>query len=189
MRWLAACLLCVVPACGYRVAGTESNLPVGTKSVSVQFRNRTRERGLEVHLRRAVEDEIRRHGMVSVVEEGGDVTLEGEVRRFTTIPVAFSAADEAVQYQGIMSVHFRLVERASGRVLIENPLLQESQDFGAVSGVVIASSPHFQRGTMDARDVASLPNTQIGEARRHEAQRDLVDAMARDIYQQAVEGF
>jgi len=189
MRCLGALACVVLAACGYRIAGTETNAPVGTRTVSVHFRNQTRERGLEVHLRRAVEDEIRRHGTLSIVADGGDVTLEGDVRRFAAIPVAFSGADEAVQYQGIMQVRFRLVEHATGRVLFDSPLVQESQDFGAVSGVVIASSPHFQRGLMDARDLSSMTNVQLGDARRHEAQRDLVETLARDIYQQALEGF
>jgi hypothetical protein len=189
MTRLAAVALLVLSACGYRLAGTASNVPAVAKTVNVHFRNHTREAGLDVHLRRAIEDEIRRRGALQVVEDAGDLTLDGDIRRFATIPVAFSAADEAVQYQGIMQVHFRLVDRATGAVIFEQPLLQETQDFGAVSGVVIASSPHFQRGTMDARDLASLTNVQIGEARRHDAQRDLVIILARDIYQQAMEGF
>ena len=188
IRFVALALV-VLAACGYRLAGTASNVPPAARTVSVRFRNHTREPGLDVHLRRALEDEIRRRGTVQVVDDGGDLTLDGDIRRFATIPVAFSAADEAVQYQGIMQVHFRLVERATGHVVFEQPLLQETQDFGAVGGVVIASSPHFQRGTMDARDLASLTNVQIGEARRHEAQRDLIVTLARDIYQQAMEGF
>jgi len=189
MSRFAALALLTLGACGYRVAGTETNVPAGARTVSVNFHNHTREHGLGVRLRRAVEDEIRRHGALSVVEGGGDLVLDGDVRRLTTVPVAFSANDEAVQYQGVMSVRFRLVERATGRVVFDQPFLQETQDFGVVSGVVVASSPHFQRGTMDARDLASLTNVQIGEARRHQAEHDLVDVTARDIYQQALEGF
>jgi lipopolysaccharide assembly LptE-like protein len=189
MMRLAILPLLVVAACGYHLEGTETNVPAGAHTVSVHFRNHTRERGLDVRLRRAVEDEIRRHGAVSVVESGGDVTLDGDIRRFQAVPVAFSANDEAVQYQGVMTVRFRLVERATGRVVFDSPLLQETQDFGAVQGVVVASSPHFQRGTMDARDLASMSNIPLGLARGHQAQHDLIDVIARDIYQQAVEGF
>jgi|SRR5262245_12356041 len=189
MTRIAALALLVLAACGYRITGTETNAPAGARTVSVNFQNHTREHGLGVRLRRAIEDEIRRHGALSVVEKDGDLVLDGDVRRLTTVPVAFSANDEAVQYQGVMTVRFRLVERATGRVVFDMPLLQESQDFGVVSGVVVASSPHFQRGTMDAHDLANLTNVQIGEARRHVAEHDLVDSTARDIYQQAMEGF
>ena len=86
-------------------------------------------------------------------------------------------------------IGMRLVERESGRVLHETKLLQETQDFGAVRGVVIASSPHFERGIVDSRDLAEMTNTQIGEARRHSAIDDLIDLVAHDVYLQSLEGF
>jgi len=183
-------LLLTLAACGYHLAGT-GTVPPTAHTISIRpFHNHTRENGLEVKLHRALEDEVRRRGVLRLVpDEEGDVVLSGDIGRFSTIPVAFSATDEAVQYQGIIRVGFRLVERASGRVLHETKLLQETQDFGAVSGVVITSSPHFQRGTMNARDLANLGNVQIGEARRHDALRDLIDLLARDVYLQAMEGF
>ncbi|HJQ83728.1 MAG TPA: LptE family protein [Candidatus Binatia bacterium] len=190
MRRLAALAFVLLAACGYRLAGTQTNAPPGARTINVRpFRNHTRENGLDVRLRRAIQDEFRRRGTLAVVDEGGDLVLTGDIRRFTAVPVAFSATDEAVQYQGVLQVGIRLAERESGHVVHETPLLQETQDFGAVSGVVVGSSPHFQRGTMDPRDLASLTNVQIGEARRHEALRDLIDALARDVYLQAMEGF
>ncbi len=189
MTRLAALALALLTSCGYHLAGSQTSVPSGARTMNVAFRNHTRERGLEVELRRAVEDEVRRHGTLDLVADGGDLLLEGEVRRFTSIPVAFSGADEAVQYQTIIQVRFRLVERGSGRVIHDTPLLQETQDFGAVSGIIIASSPHFQRGTMDPRDLVGLTNVQIGEARRHDALRELITVVARDIYQQSLEGF
>jgi hypothetical protein len=191
MRALAILVLVALPGCGYRLAGTGTNVPEGARTIDIRpFHNHTRENGLEVRLQRALEDEFRRRGVLRVVSEGdADLVLSGDIRRFTSIPVAFSATDEAVQYQGVIQVGMRLVERASGQVVHETKLLQETQDFGAVSGVVIASSPHFQRGTINARDLANLTNVQIGEARRREAMRDLLDLLARDIYLQAMEGF
>jgi len=191
MTRVCALALLVLASCGYRLAGTRADLPPTAHTVSVRrFDNHTREVGLDVHLQRAIEDEFRRHGTLSVVPEPeGDLVLSGAIRRFVTVPVAFSGTDEAVQYQGVILVSLRLTERASGRVIQETKALQESQDFGAVSGVVISSSPHFQRGTIDARDLANLSNIQIGEARRREALRDLLDRVAQDVYLQAMEGF
>ncbi len=191
MKHTTAALLCLLlAACGYRLAGT-GTVPDTARTISIRpFHNHTRESGLEVKLHRALEDEFRRRGVLRVVtDEEGDLVLSGDIRRFTSVPIAFSATDEAVQYQGIIAVGMRLIERASGRVLHETKLLQETQDFGAVSGVVIATSPHFQRGTMDARDLANLTNVEIGEARRHDALRDLIDQLAQDIYLQSMEGF
>ncbi len=191
MRRAALLAVLLLAACGYHLAGTGTTVPEGARTIRIErFTNHTREAGLDVHLHRAVEDEFRRQGTLRVVTEGdADVVLSGSIRRFTSLPVAFSATDEAVQYQGIMQVSLRLTERESGHVLFENKLLQESQDFGAVSGVVISSSPHFQRGTINARDLPDLTNVQIGEARRREAQGDLIELLARDIYLQTMEGF
>jgi len=191
MRRAALLAVLALAACGYHLSGTGTTVPESARTIRIErFTNRTRETGLDVHLHRAVEDEFRRQGTLRVVTEGdADLVLSGTIRRFTSVPVAFSATDEAVQYQGIMQVSLRLTERESGHVLFENKLLQESQDFGAVSGVVISSSPHFQRGTINARDLPDLTNVQIGEARRREAQDDLIELLARDIYLQAMEGF
>jgi hypothetical protein len=191
MTRLVPLVLLALAGCGYQLAGTGTSVPAGARTISIHsFHNHTRENGLEVHLRRALEDEFRRHGGLRVVSGGdADLVLSGDIRRFANLPVAFSATDEAVQYQGVITIGLRLVERASGHVLFENKLLQEAQDFGAVSGVVIASSPHFQRGTVDARDLANLTNVQIGDARRRDAMRDLIDLVARDIYRQTMEGF
>ena len=191
MRRAALLTILVLAACGYHLAGTGTTVPEGARTIRIErFTNRTRETGLDVHLHRAVEDEFRRQGTLRVVsEDDADLVLSGTIRRFTSVPVAFSATDEAVQYQGIMQVSLRLTERESGHLLFENKLLQESQDFGAESGVVVSSSPHFQRGTINARDLPDLPNVQFGEARRREAQNDLIELLARDIYLQTMEGF
>jgi len=191
MRTTVLLAVLVLAACGYHLTGTGTTVPEGARTIRIElFTNHTRETGLEVHLHKALADEFRRQGTLRVVTDGdADLVLSGNIRSFTTVPVAFSATDEAVQYQGVMRVGMRLTERHSGHVLFENKLLQESQDFGAVSGVVVTSSPHFQRGTIDARDLSNLTNVQIGETRRREAQRELIDLLAHDIYLQTMEGF
>src|SRR5439155_27172489 len=120
MRRLVPLLLIGLAACGYGLPGTR-NVPQGARTVRIEpFHNHTRENGLEVRLHRALEDEFRRRGTLRVVGKGeGDIVLSGDIRRFTSIPVAFSATDEAVQYQGVIQVGMRLVERQSGRVLHE----------------------------------------------------------------------
>src|SRR5207245_9679854 len=122
----------------YRRAGTGPTIPQGPRSIRIEvFRNHTRAAGLDVRLHRAVEDEFRRQGTLRVVTEGdADLVLSGDIRAFTSVPVAFSATDEAVQYQGIMQVSLRLTERESGHVLFEHKLLQAPQDFGSVSGEI-----------------------------------------------------
>lgn len=187
--WLG--LILVLGGCGYHLAGTGTTVPDTARSVSVGvFGNHTREPGLEVTLRRAIEEEFRRRGALDVLPEPrGDLVLSGAIRRFQTSPVATVGTGEAVQFQGILQISFRLVERATGRILYENKLLQESLDFGAVSDVVVTTSPRFQRGTIDARDLAQMTNVQLGEARRRDTLDELIDVLARDVYLQSMEGF
>ena len=177
--------------CGYHLAGSGVDVPATARTIRIEpFVNHTRETGLEVRLHRAIEDEFRRQGVLQIVIDGAaDLVLTGDIRRFVTVPVTFSATDEAVQYQATVQIGMRLTDGATGRVLHETKAVQESQDFGAISGVVISSSPHFQRGTMNARDLTNLTDVQIGQARRHEALRDLLDVIARDVYLHAMEGF
>jgi hypothetical protein len=187
--WLAALL--ALAGCGYHLAGTGSTVPASARSVSIAvFANHTREPGLEVGLRRAIEEEFRVRGPLDVVPDPeGDLVVSGTIRRFQATPVAFTGTGEAVQFQGILQISFRLVERASGHVLYENKLLQESLDFGAVSSVVVTTSPRFQRGSIDARDLAQMTNVQLGEARRRQTLQDLMEVLARDVYLQSMEGF
>jgi len=191
MKATLALVLLVVAACGYHLAGSGPAIPAEAHTISIHlFRNHTRERGLQVPLRLAIEEEFRRQGTLRIVPEGeGDLELTGDIHRLASIPVAFSATDEAVQYQSTITIGMRLVQRATGRTIQDTPVLQESQDFGAESGVIITSSPHFQRGTMNARDLTDLTNVQLSETRRRAALRDLLDVLARDVYQHAMEGF
>jgi hypothetical protein len=188
-----AWLVCLVAlaGCGYHLAGTGNVVPADARSVSIAvFANHTREPGLEVALRRAIEEEFRIRGPLDVVPDPeGDLVVSGTIRRFQARPVAFTGTAEAVQFQGIIQISFRLKERATGRVLYENQLLQESLDFGAVADIVVTTSPRFQRGTIDARDLAQMTNVQLGEARRRQTLDDLVDLLARDVYLQSLEGF
>ena len=189
--WVALAATVVMAGCGYHLAGSGTAIPVGATTMSVAvFGNHSREPGLEVALRRAIEEEFRSRGPLSVVPDpNGELVVSGTIRRFQTSPVAFTGVGEAVQFQGIIQIAFKLVERSTGKVLYENKLLQESLDFGATSNVVVTTSPRFQRGTIDARDLAQMTNVQLSEARRRETLGDLLDLLARDVYVQSMEGF
>ncbi|HLK10133.1 MAG TPA: LptE family protein [Candidatus Binatia bacterium] len=187
-------LLCVLVlgSCGYRLGAAGPEVPKDARTITVrQFTNTTRANGIEVDVTRAVEDEFRRRGALRVVAENEqpDLELSGVVRSVGSAPLAVGVSGEALQYTGIMRVSVRLVDRRTGKTLFENKALEERQDFGAVSGVVITTSPSFQRGTLNARDLADLTNVQLSETRRTAAMAGLLDLLAHDIYSQAVEGF
>ena len=182
-------LLLGLVGCGYRVTGTGGTIPATAHSITIAlFDNHSREDGIEVHLRRALEDEFRRRGTLAVVGSGGDLLLDGRINRVTTAPVTRIGRDQAVEYQGAINLKVTLKERATGRKLFSSAV-QETQDFGVVSGVVVASSPRFQRGLINPRDLPNLTSSQLTESRRATALEQLLDALARDVYLQAMEGF
>jgi hypothetical protein len=190
-RGIVAGLLVVVAACGYGLGPSGGHLPPDAESVSVAlFDNRTRERGLEVALRRAIEEEFRRHGTLRVLPEGrGDLVIDGSIRRLGDTPVASRGSDEAVELQQRLSVSVRVTERTSGRVVLQAPRVAEVTEFGVEPGAIITTSPRFQSEPVDARDIANLSNVPLGEGRRGSAQRELLQRLAADVYTTVVEGF
>jgi hypothetical protein len=129
-------ILATTVGCGYQLATSGTEVPASARTIRVDlFKNGTRERGVEVALQRAIEEEFRRHGTLRVVRDGeADLVLGGSIRHLRNQPVAFTGADEAVTFQSRMTISVRLVDRASGQVLMQAPALQESTDFGAVRG-------------------------------------------------------
>ena len=190
-RLATLALAMAVAGCGYRLAGTGTNVPATARTISIElFKNSSREKGLEVDLQRAIEEEFRRRGDLEVVDEGeGDLVLTGNIRRFWSNPIAFSATLEAVEFQSNLLVSLKLTERASKRVLYQNPAVTESTDFGALTGTVVTASPRFQEDTVNGRDLVDFTNVQIGESRRRAALQQLVGQAARDVYLYTVEAF
>ena len=191
MTW-RACAALVLMGCGYGFSNKGPVVPATAHSVYIDvFTNRTRQYGLEVKLRRSIEDEFRRRGALQLIADrsAADVVLTGAIRSVQIIPVASGPTDEPIAYRSVMTVGFRLSDRASGRVLHDTPMLVDEQDFAAVSSVVIPTSPHFQQGTSDLEDLVTITNVQLGESRRNHALTELLDQVARDVYIRSVEGF
>jgi lipopolysaccharide assembly LptE-like protein len=191
-RWRTAVLglAMIAIGCGYRLAGTGTNMPATARTVSIAlFKNRSQEKSLDVALQGAIEEEFRRRGTLEVVPDQGDLVLSGSILRFWSNPIAFNGTLVATQFQSNLLVSLKLTERATGRVLYDNPALQESTDFGAVTGTVVSASPRFQDQTINARDLVNLTNVQIGESRRRTAISELVGLVAHEVYVFSVEAF
>jgi hypothetical protein len=184
-------LVLLVAGCGYRLAGTGTNVPANAHTISIAlFKNRSREKGLDVALQNAVTEEFRRRGTLEVVTDtDGDLVLSGTIIRFWSNPIAFNGTLVATQFQSNLLISLKLTEHGTGRVLYDNPALQESTDFGAVTGTVVSASPRFQDQTINARDLVDLTNVQIGESRRRTAIDELVTKVAREVYLYSVEAF
>jgi hypothetical protein len=184
-------ILVLVGGCGYALSTPGAQLPAGTDSISIAlFENHTRDRGLEVELRQALEEEFRRRGGLLVVPEpGGDLVVDGSIRRLGDVPVASRGGDEAVELQQRISVSVRVVKRDTGEVVLRAPRVIEVTEFGVEPGAIITTSPRFQSEPVDARDIASLSYVPLGQGRRDTAQRDLLHKLAADIYAATMEGF
>lgn len=177
-------------ACGYGFGGAGSAVPQDARTIAIAlFENHTRERGLEVALRRSIEEEFRRRGGLRVVDTEADLQLEGRIRRLLNVPVAFAGANEAVEFQARLIVGLRLVDTRTGAVLVRASQVQETTDFGSDRSVIISSSPAFQEQTADARDLAHLTNVALSEGNRARARGRLLDQMAEQVYLLTVEGF
>jgi len=176
--------------CGYGFRTGGGALPAEARTIAITlFKNDTRERALEVGLRRAIEEEFRRRGTLQVVDHDPDLRLEGQLRQLRNVPVAFGGADRAVEFQAKLVVGVRLVDAHTGKGLVTASQVHETSDFGAVRSVVISSSPAFQQETSDARDLAQLTSVALSESNRERARRRLLDQMAEQIYLITVEGF
>jgi len=193
MRSVAATLLSIAWGCGYGFAGWPAHLPIEAKTIRVErFTNDSEQPGVELVLEQALEEVIRERGLLEVVRgQSGALVLTGDIRVFTSAsrPVAFSATDRAVIYSSSMVLDVWLRER-EGEVLWARRGMIEVSDASVSPTTVVPSSPQFQQGSLNARDVTGLTNIQLAEDRlTQDVVRELVDQMARSIYSQMLEGF
>jgi hypothetical protein len=190
--WVPTALLGVLAACGYGFPGRPAHIPADAQTISVlPFQNRTPQIGLEFALAAAIEQVVRERGVFRVVAgEEGDLLLTGQVRDFRSRPVAFNGVDRAQQYEFSLTLDVALRRRSDGRSLWTGRGLVERFDAAVTSDIVIASSPRFQQGTLNAPELSGLSRIQQAEdQRRQGVLRNLVDPMARSIYSEMMEGF
>lgn len=182
----------MLTACGYGFPGRPAHIPPQAKTISVRpFQNGTRQVGVEFALAAALERVVREHGELRVVRgDRGDLVLTGKLRDFRSTPVGFSEVDRAQQYEVTLVLDVDLRRRSDGSSLWSGRGLVERFDAAVTPGIVIASSPRFQQGTLNARDLSGLSSIQQAEdQRRQGVLRNLVVPMARSIYSQMMEGF
>jgi Lipopolysaccharide-assembly len=188
---VATAWLLLASGCGYRFSGTGNRLPPEIRTISFgPIQNTTREVGLEKQLLESLEDEVTSHGRLDIASAGkGDAVLTGVVRDYGTRPVAFSANDEALQYQASVTVDLDLRRRDNGKLLWKAVGQRQTQDYSAVPGVVVTTSSQFQRTTLNAANVGQFTDIQLSESQRRQANEALLENLARDIYNQMMEDF
>ena len=106
-------------------------------------------------------------------------------------PVAYDAADQAVQYEIVLTLDLTLTRQSDGHVLWRVRHLRETDEYSANASVVITSSSQFQQGSLDAKNIQGpqLSSIQLAETERRRAISRLLQQAVRDVYNQMVEDF
>ncbi len=191
-RGLAIWMTLAFLGCGYNFPGEATVLPGGGTKLHVEtFTNQSRRPGLENAVRDALENEILRRGNFQIVSDGdAEVILDGVIQSLQYRPIAFSNADEALQYETIMTISASLRDSLSGTIVWRVTNLRESDSFGAVPGTVVAQSSQFQeQSTLNAGNLVQLSDVQLSESQRDEAIQRLLENMSRNVYNAMVEDF
>lgn len=188
--------------CGYHFHGTQPTLPSDIRTIAVgSIENKSLERGLEKRLAFAFEREVfvRRHYSLAASRGGADALLSGTIREVTRRPVGFDADDQAVQYEVRMRVDFTLTRQSDGKTLWRVRDLREFDEYTSNPDVIVTSSPEFQRGQLDIKNLRRQDDTipddtqistiQLAEYERRQAMDRLLQRAVRDVYDRMIEGF
>lgn len=118
-------ILVVTSGCGYTLVGTgKSAIPDNVKTVYITtFTNDTTVVGLEQRLTDAVIRELSARRRLSPVSDRtkADSELEGRITSYGLNPVRFDSDGRALEYQIAISARLKLVEKATEKVLFEEP--------------------------------------------------------------------
>lgn len=179
--------------CGYNFPGEGRTLPGGATSLYIaKFENRTREAGLENFVLEALEAEVARRGQFTLApdQSAAELVLEGTILSIETRPVAFSSADEALQYQTFLTVSAALRDPKTNNIVWRVAALRETDSYGAVANTVVTDSPEFVAGsTLNQGDLAQLSDVQLSETQQREALDRVLENTSRDLYNAMVENF
>jgi len=113
---LSVMVLGMISGCGYSLVGREIGLIGGRKIAVSMFANRTYQPGLEGKLRLALVNELAAGGNKGEAPDA-DLVITGEIDSLLLETAAFSAADKAMLYRAVMTVHIQLAENKSGKVI------------------------------------------------------------------------
>ena len=140
---LSLALAALSAGCGYSLVGTgKGSLPENLKTVWVPtFVNDTPVVGVEQKLTGAVLRELsaRRRLVPATSLEQADALLVGRVTGFSLQPVTFDSQGRAVQYQAVVTARITLSERATEKVLFDDPAFLFRQPYA----VPVQSSTYF----------------------------------------------
>jgi hypothetical protein len=188
---LALCLF--ANGCGYQFVGNGALLPKEARTVFVEsFVNRSRDVGIEKEIATALRGEFYRRGPLRVVDqfELADVILTGVVRPVDTNTVAsVNGKDEALQYYAVLLIDVSLRQRESNTLIWRADAMRLSDLYAGSRAAVVTTSSDFRTGTLNAADVGRLTDAQLTEFQRRDSRRQLMEQIAKEVYQRIMEMF
>lgn len=151
-------ILFMMPAsCGYRLSGTGSLLPDGTRTIAVPgFINNTNEPYVDVEVTKAVSDEFMADGRLRVVDlEGAGLVLRGKVITYEVIALSYTAASIVQQYKVRLVVDAVLDDLRAKKTLwkesgIEAVFISDYPvTIGGISATKIAKESAIKKASQD----------------------------------------
>ncbi len=144
--------------CGYRLAGTNPDLPDHIERIAVTpFENRTNRPEIEQRITEDVTRVLNSRGKYRAVTrvDDADAVLEGAVTSYRSIPVQFTSSGRATRVEAVITVQATLRDLAddtvlwsqSGLIFKEQFDVPESGEFIDLSGEALNE---LARGVADA---------------------------------------
>jgi hypothetical protein len=193
MKSLVLALCLFASGCGYQFVGNGALLPKEARTVFVEsFVNRSRDVGIEKEIATALRGEFYRRGPLRVVDrfELADVILTGVVRPVDTNTVAsVNGKDEALQYYAVLLIDVSLRQRESNTLIWRADAMRLSDLYAGSRAAVVTTSSDFRTGTLNAADVGRLTDAQLTEFQRRDSRRQLMEQIAKEVYQRIMEMF
>jgi len=182
----------VFGGCGYQFVGESSLIPKDARTIYVEpFINRSRDVGMEKELTTALRGEFYRRGQLTVVEgsEQADLILTGVIRSIERNVASVNRKDEVLQYESALVVDVTLRRREPNEILWRGQGLRLTEVFGGSRAAVVTTSSEFRTGTLNASDVRRMTDIQLTEVEQKTTRDQLMERVAKELYQRVIEMF
>jgi hypothetical protein len=189
---LGSATLSVFGGCGYQFVGESSLIPKDARTIYVEpFVNRSRDVGMEKELTTALRGEFYRRGQLTVVEgsEQADLILTGVIRSIERNVASVNRKDEVLQYESVLVLDVTLRRREPNEILWRGQGLRLTEVFGGSRAAVVTTSSEFRTGTLNASDVRRMTDIQLTEFEQKTTRDQLMERVAKELYQRVMEMF
>ena len=182
----------VFGGCGYQFVGESSLIPKDARTIYVEpFVNRSRDVGMEKELTTALRGEFYRRGQLTVVDgsEQADLILTGVIRSIERNVASVNRKDEVLQYESVLVLDVTLRRREPNEILWRGQGLRLTEVFGGSRAAVVTTSSEFRTGTLNASDVRRMTDIQLTEVEQKTTRDQLMERVAKELYQRVMEMF